>query len=90
MITNISMKLIRIAAPGHSLLRTSGQHILPDLPYPVFQRLPSLGAEQAANVAHCSYNVTPEELFDLFGKFGPVRYAMMTSTETILLLAQNL
>lgn len=22
-----------------------------------------------------SYNVTPEELFDLFGKFGPVRYA---------------
>ena len=21
-----------------------------------------------------SYNVTPEELFDLFGKFGPVRY----------------
>ena len=24
---------------------------------------------------HCrSYNVSPEELFDLFGKFGPVRY----------------
>jgi RNA recognition motif-containing protein len=22
----------------------------------------------------CSYNVTPEELFDLFGKFGPIRY----------------
>jgi pre-mRNA branch site protein p14 len=22
----------------------------------------------------CSFNVTPEELFDLFGKFGPVRY----------------
>ncbi len=22
-----------------------------------------------------SYNVTPEELFDLFGKFGPIRYA---------------
>jgi RNA recognition motif-containing protein len=21
-----------------------------------------------------SYNVTPEELFDLFGKFGPIRY----------------
>ncbi|KAK4085719.1 hypothetical protein PCL_09462 [Purpureocillium lilacinum] len=21
----------------------------------------------------CSYNVTPEELFDLFGKFGPIR-----------------
>ena len=21
----------------------------------------------------CSYNVAPEELFDLFGKFGPIR-----------------
>lgn len=21
-----------------------------------------------------SYNVTPEEMFDLFGKFGPIRY----------------
>ena len=39
-------------------------------------------------MAHCSYNVTPEELFDLFGKFGPVRYATMTSRETIFLLAQ--
>lgn len=26
--------------------------------------------------AHSSYNVTPEELFDLFGKFGPVRYVV--------------
>jgi RNA recognition motif-containing protein len=26
-----------------------------------------------ANSVH-SFNVTPEELFDLFGKFGPVRY----------------
>lgn len=25
-----------------------------------------------------SYNVTPEELFDLFGKFGPVRYVLET------------
>lgn len=23
-----------------------------------------------------SYNVTPEELFDLFGKFGPIRYVL--------------
>ena len=23
-----------------------------------------------------SYNVTPEELFDLFGKFGAIRYVM--------------
>lgn len=22
----------------------------------------------------CSYNVTPEELFELFGKYGPIRY----------------
>lgn len=26
----------------------------------------------------CSYNVTPEELFDLFGKFGPIRYVQTT------------
>jgi pre-mRNA branch site protein p14 len=26
-----------------------------------------------------SYNVTPEELFDLFGKFGPIRYEPQTS-----------
>lgn len=25
-----------------------------------------------------SYNVTPEELFDLFGKFGPIRYALQS------------
>ena len=27
-----------------------------------------------SNYLH-SYNVTPEDLFDLFGKFGPIRYA---------------
>lgn len=27
----------------------------------------------------CSYNVTPEELFDLFGKFGPIRYVEQPS-----------
>ena len=26
-----------------------------------------------------SYNVTPEELFDLFGKFGPVRCVNITN-----------
>ncbi|KAL1593972.1 hypothetical protein SLS60_010706 [Paraconiothyrium brasiliense] len=26
-------------------------------------------------VKNLSFNVTPEDLFDLFGKFGPVRYA---------------
>jgi pre-mRNA branch site protein p14 len=26
-----------------------------------------------------SYNVTPEELFDLFGKFGPIRYVPQAS-----------
>ena len=29
-----------------------------------------------------SYNVTPEELFDLFGKFGPIRYAATTIPQT--------
>ena len=26
-----------------------------------------------------SFNVTPEELFDLFGKFGPVRYVAFST-----------
>lgn len=26
-----------------------------------------------------SYNVTPEELFDLFGKFGPIRLVISSS-----------
>ncbi|KAF6805769.1 Splicing factor 3B subunit 6-like protein [Colletotrichum sojae] len=30
---------------------------------------------RALFVKNLSYNVTPEELFDLFGKFGPIRYA---------------
>lgn len=29
-----------------------------------------------------SYNVTPEELFDLFGKFGPIRYASNRSSDS--------
>ncbi|KAL0257753.1 hypothetical protein SLS55_006916 [Diplodia seriata] len=29
---------------------------------------------RALFVKNLSYNVSPEELFDLFGKFGPVRY----------------
>ncbi|KAL9053276.1 MAG: hypothetical protein Q9162_004884 [Coniocarpon cinnabarinum] len=29
---------------------------------------------RALFVKNLSYNVTPEELFDLFGKFGPIRY----------------
>ena len=27
-------------------------------------------------VKNLSYNVTTEELFDLFGKFGPIRYVL--------------
>ena len=30
-----------------------------------------------------SYNVTAEELFDLFGKFGPVRYVMAKAPRTV-------
>ena len=34
-----------------------------------------------------SYNVTPEELFDLFGKFGPIRYvSWLASTNKSTLL----
>lgn len=29
---------------------------------------------RALFVKNLSYNVTPEELFELFGKFGPIRY----------------
>jgi len=32
-----------------------------------------------------SYNVTPEELFDLFGKFGPIRYSISLISGTIQL-----
>ncbi|KAI9678505.1 MAG: hypothetical protein M1822_007448 [Bathelium mastoideum] len=32
---------------------------------------------RALFVKNLSYNVTPEELFDLFGKFGPVRSQLM-------------
>lgn len=31
-----------------------------------------------------SFNVTPEELFDLFGKFGPVRYAAFLACQAFL------
>lgn len=30
-----------------------------------------------------SFNVTPEELFDLFGKFGPVRYVHILRTRAL-------
>jgi len=33
---------------------------------------------RALFVKNLSYNVTPEDLFDLFGKFGPIRYAFAT------------
>ncbi|KAH7163074.1 pre-mRNA branch site protein p14 [Dactylonectria estremocensis] len=33
----------------------------------------SVGSALALFVKNLSYNVTPEELFDLFGKFGPIR-----------------
>lgn len=29
-----------------------------------------------------SYNVTPDELFDLFGKFGPIRYVYSWTQQT--------
>lgn len=37
-----------------------------------------IASETAAYIEN-SYNVTPEELFDLFGKFGPVRYVLSAS-----------
>jgi RNA recognition motif-containing protein len=30
---------------------------------------------------HRSYNVTPEELFELFGKYGPIRYVATPVTD---------
>lgn len=37
---------------------------------------PSLSSYQNTSMltGHRSYNVTPEELFELFGKYGPIRY----------------
>lgn len=36
-----------------------------------------------------SYNVTPEELFELFGKYGPIRYVLSLSFCTSLGVAQS-
>jgi RNA recognition motif-containing protein len=44
-----------------------------------------------------SYNVNPEELFDLFGKFGPIRYVpnissgfeLLQSRQTVLQLCDK-
>jgi len=40
---------------------------------------------RALFVKNLSYTVTPEELFDLFGKFGPIRYAVSTLMSDALL-----
>jgi len=37
----------------------------------------------------CSYNVSPEELFDLFGKFGPIRYAVLEENLSIRFSSQT-
>jgi len=54
--------------PGHCLSRTSGP-----------SRSDSATRIRASAYQPHSYNVTSEELFELFGKFGPVRYAHVTS-----------
>lgn len=36
-----------------------------------------INEEYSTDLDIFSYNVTPEELFDLFGKFGPIRYDLM-------------
>lgn len=35
-------------------------------------------SNRALFVKNLSYNVTPEELFELFGKFGAIRYAVIS------------
>lgn len=37
---------------------------------------------RALFVKNLSYNVTPEELFELFGKFGPIRYVRISLVAT--------
>ena len=45
-----------------------------------------MGVIEGSNVLmYNSYNVTPEELFDLFGKFGPIRYVHLGSTSRSVL-----
>jgi RNA recognition motif-containing protein len=39
----------------------------------VMADLPGIACRMGILIGN-SYNVTPEELFDLFGKFGPIRY----------------
>ena len=44
--------------------------------FPKHDALTPLTLQSALFVKNLSYNVTPEELFELFGKFGPVRYVV--------------
>ncbi|KJZ78319.1 hypothetical protein HIM_02357 [Hirsutella minnesotensis 3608] len=58
---------------------SSRKHQSPPSSHPNLQEMSSRGGKLAPEVnralfvKNLSYNVTPEELFDLFGKFGPIR-----------------
>jgi RNA recognition motif-containing protein len=48
-------------------------------------RLASPGRVAVTNPSSISsYNVSPEELFDLFGKFGPIRYASINDIPSLV------
>ena len=44
------------------------------MPGELWQMADGIGGNEGLRLTGSSYNVTPEELFDLFGKFGPIRY----------------
>ncbi|KAI4606255.1 hypothetical protein J4E80_010232 [Alternaria sp. BMP 0032] len=51
----------------------TSRYNLPTARRPLQTSQPVLYLNRALFVKNLSFNVTPEELFDLFGKFGPVR-----------------
>ncbi|KAL2888746.1 hypothetical protein HOO65_030247 [Ceratocystis lukuohia] len=58
---------IDLLQPCHAILFANAScHALACTPRPSLQHI-------ALFVKNLSYNVTPEDLFDLFGKFGPIR-----------------
>jgi pre-mRNA branch site protein p14 len=60
--------------PTRSARHSPATHLSgPAPPVSRFSWLTTVTMDRALFVKNLSYNVTPEELFDLFGKYGPIR-----------------
>jgi pre-mRNA branch site protein p14 len=57
----------------HAFLSYQSEHSYRLVLFPFVSFLLANNSCRALFVKNLSYNVTPEDLFDLFGKFGPIR-----------------